>query len=97
MIPKSVEEQLIIDQAARWGSVREVHTIGDIQIAEVKWCIDGQTRYLIFIDGKDTHRAEESLDAALIYAICYKYDGYNTRAPEYIYRMIGLKEGDNRV
>ena len=78
-----------------WGPVVEVHEIGEHQIIEY--------REQIFKNGTGTGKYEpkktsfhvhgrnesfDSLDMALIGAICHKHDGCNTRAPYYISKML---------
>jgi len=82
-----------------WGPVVKVHEVGEYQIIEY--------REAIFEDGCSTGKHEpekttfyvhgqsvsyESLDMALIGAVCLKYDGRNTRAPEYIFNMLKINQ-----
>lgn len=65
------------------------HCIGQYQILECKK--HDEITYHAYINYKDTCCSYTSLDSALIGVICLKYDGANTRATGYIYRMLDIK------
>lgn len=89
------KERPVEESVKSWGHVAEVHTIGDIQVAEVKR--KGETWYMPFVGGQRCTESAYTLDLAIVIALSQKYDGYNTRANRYIARMIGMpdKEGES--
>ena len=85
-----------------WGRVLQVYEISEYGIVEynprkVVGCtltdaLDmDKKEYSCYIDGKSISMSANSLDAALLICISYKHDGVNTRAPEYMIRMLGIK------
>lgn len=79
-----------------WGKVINTHKIGDIKIIEYfdrdEGIITDTIKYHVYVNEKDTCHSFSSLDGALLYALCYKYDnGWYTHAYEYTAKAIGLK------
>jgi hypothetical protein len=77
-----------------WGRVVEVHKIGDHEIIE---CIPRKTDSEILdfdaphefhVNGASWHC--NSLDAAIMGALAYKYDGSNTQAPRLFCKALGI-------
>lgn len=50
--------------------------------------------FFIYVHGKDTNRWASSLDAALLTAMSYKYEGPNCRAQDYMGRILGIYMGE---
>ena len=71
--------------------VIQSHEIGDYQFIETHSEQDGPT-FFIYLNGGFTHYGEDSLDAALLTAIAFKYDGRNSQAAHYFARMIGMSK-----
>lgn len=78
-----------------WGPVVKLHEIGEYQIIEYheqifkNSCGTGKyekEKTTFHVHGRS--HSFESLDMALIGAICLKHDGSNTRAPWYISKML---------
>ena len=44
-----------------------------------------------YIDYEDIHRVYNSLDAALLGIMAYKYEGCNYHADEYMCKLLGIK------
>ncbi len=79
------EKILFIEEEYHWGSVIKTYCIGEYQIIE-----DDKGSFHLYIDFIDIGRSYNSLDSALIGAVCYKHDGCNERASEYIFKMLGI-------
>ena len=47
--------------------------------------------YRPYIDYSDIHRIYNSLDAALLGIMAYKYEGCNYHADEYMCKLLGIK------
>lgn len=82
------------------GEAVRVHTVGDYEIVEYhpRIAVDSQLvneidrehfAYSVYIRGTRTGRSFHTLDAALVGAIAYEYEGPNHRADYYFLRMIG--------
>lgn len=67
------------------------HEIGDYQFIET--AAGDEKRFFAYIKGRSIGHYEDSLDAALIVAIAYKYDGTNSQAAHYFAKMIGMGKG----
>ena len=87
-----------------WGPVVQLHEIGEYQIIEyhpeifINSCGTGkheQDKTQFHVQGEN--HSFDSLDEALIGAICLKYDGINTRAPKYISLMLGMNNKINQT
>jgi hypothetical protein len=80
-----------------WGKVVKVHEVGEYQIIEYHGQImkngTGTGKYepekTTFHVYGESH-SYDSLDKALIGAICLKHDGCNTRADYYIFNMLRM-------
>lgn len=70
-------------------TVKATHQIGAYQFIETMK-EPGTRRFFAYVDGRTTGHYEDSLDAALIVAIAYRYDGTNSQAAHYFARMIGM-------
>ena len=85
----TIEEKVIfIRSEFVWGNIISVHLIDDYQVIEFN-DRDDVKRYQPYVDFKDTHCSYESLEEAIVGAISYKYDGCNSRADIYFWRMVG--------
>lgn len=85
----TIEEKVIfIRSEFVWGEIKNVHLIDDYQIIEFYDRDDGK-RYQSYVNFKDTHCSYESLEEAIVGAISYKYDGCNSKADIYFWRMVG--------
>lgn len=69
----------------------ETHQIGCYQFIETESDAPGRQHFFPYVDGRSTGNYESSLDAALIVAIAYRYDGANSQAAHYFARMIGME------
>ena len=82
-----------------WGRVVAIHEIGDYRIIEhLEPIVDGHRvtnrmsrRHGFHVDG--TAHGYPTLDAAIIGAIAYKYDGCNSQAAAFFLKMIGAYNG----
>jgi len=63
------------------------------QIVEyiIKYPDKTEIYYAVYIDFKRTGHSACTLDEAIITALSIKYDGYNTHAPIYIAKMLGME------
>lgn len=85
----TIEEKVIfIRSEFVWGEIKNVHLIDDYQIIEF-YDRDDEKRYQSYVNFKDTHCSYESLEEAIVGAISYKYDGCNSKADIYFWRMVG--------
>lgn len=66
------------------------YEVGDYQIVEYI-TPTGKLVFHPYIDYSDIHRIYESLDAALLGAMAYKYEGCNYHADKYICKLLGIK------
>ena len=68
------------------------YEVGDYQIIEyTTYNPHGKLLYSPYIDYSDTHRIYNSLDAALLGVMAYKYEGCNYHADEYMCKLLGIK------
>lgn len=75
-----------------WGDIINVHSVGDFLIfeytrknrTEEEILFHGYTKY------KDSNHSWETLDQSLVGLIGLKYDGLNSRAASYFYKMVGM-------
>lgn len=73
-----------------WGEIQKVHTVGDIQIVEyASRHEDNKTQYHIYVDGKDSRLASNTLDEAILGALGFKYDGRNSQFAYFALKMLG--------
>lgn len=66
------------------------YEVGDYQIVEYI-TPTGKLVFHPYIDYDDIHRIYESLDAALLGAMAYKYEGCNYHVDKYICKLLGIK------
>jgi len=66
----------------------------EYQIIEYETKVDGkkQIYFSIYINFKNANNSTYTLDEAIIAALSIKYDGYNTSAPVYIAKMLGVED-----
>lgn len=85
-----------------WGEIARLYKVGEYTIAEYHpWksedcrCMTGSPagyfEYHVWIGGKDTARSYGTLEAAMVGAIAYKYDGANSQADSLFCRALGIK------
>ena len=74
-----------------WGEVIFVHQIGDIAVIEHE-AENGENMFHPYIKGKDTCCGFESLDAAVLCAYGYGYDGPNSQFEKFARLMLKLDE-----
>lgn len=82
-----------ISQEFQWGTVRQMHDIGEYIIVEYTKETTGEIGFHPYISGVDTNHTYNSLDAALAGCIAMKYEGVNTRADTYFMRAVGAVKG----
>ena len=70
-----------------FGNVLETHVIGEYQIIE-SIRDNGEKYFSPYINYERIARSYESLDEALTGVICYKYDGANSQANKFLWKMI---------
>lgn len=79
-----------------WGKVIAIHTVGEYQIVEYvdKHHEDGENGISFHgaIDWADAHVSFNSLDEALVGLVARKYEGDNSCAGEYFFRMLDREE-----
>ena len=87
-----------------WGEVRQVHSIGDIEVVEFygRQYEDGQTSpdvdrsvslFHPYLNGEDLNQSYDTLDGAVVGAIAFKYEGSDSRAAYYFWRMVNRERG----
>jgi hypothetical protein len=72
-----------------WGEVVKTHILGEYQIIEyvdIDNC--SSTEYQAYINYEDTNSSYDSLEKAITGAIAYKYDGANSQANTFFWKMI---------
>jgi hypothetical protein len=72
-----------------WGDIVHIHEIGDYNIVE-SVNRKGEKQFHAYSLRKDCNHSYDCLEAAIVGAIAYKYDGINSRAEEYFMKMIGI-------
>jgi len=80
-----------------WGVVTNVYCVGEYVIFEyISNSKDrkGVTFYHAFMDYKNISISYHTLDQCLVGTIAYKYDGGNSKAANYFYKMIGMNDGE---
>lgn len=70
-----------------WGEVIKTHVIGEYQIIQYIDS-DNEETFQGYINFKDTRESFHSLEEAITGAICYKYDGANSQANTFLWKMI---------
>ncbi|GCD12630.1 hypothetical protein [Clostridium tagluense] len=76
-----------IEKDFSWGTVIKTHTIGEYQIIEYTDS-ENTISFHPYINYIDTNYTFKSLEKAMTGVIIYKYDGANSRANEYLWKMI---------
>jgi hypothetical protein len=87
-----------------WGKVIAEHRIGDYLIIEYfghkfngpcqvfdengKPAYENVPSFHTYIKGKDTNRSYPTLDQALVGTIADRYEGLNSRAADYFWKMV---------
>ncbi len=82
-----------------WGNPIQWHDYGAYNILEYQEIFNGEKRgikFHIYVDGVSTSHCAESLEEAIIVAICLKYDGINTHLPYYIYKSLNGFKNENK-
>ena len=76
-----------IEQEYHFGKVVKTHIIGEYQIIE---SVDSEekTRFSPYINYGRIGQSFHSLEKAITGVICYKYDGANSQANDYLWKMI---------
>ena len=88
----TIEEKVVFIRCQfSWGDIINVHLIEDYQIIEAIY--HGEIRYHPYVNFKDMHCSYESLEKAIVGAISYKYDGPNSKADVYFWKMIDKDYG----
>jgi hypothetical protein len=84
-----------------WGAIIRIVNFGRYSVViHHPWKVDGSAivvgspnlhivEYHAYVDDKDTSRGFLSIEAAVVGAIAYAYDGPNTQADKYFLRAIG--------
>ena len=73
-----------------WGVVTNVYCVGEYVIFEYISSLNGETLYHAYIDYKSIPASYHTLDRCLVGTIVYKYDGDDSKAANYFYKMIGM-------
>lgn len=83
------------------GQVVKVHTVGPYAAVEyLERVAQGGTltkeigtthAFLSYVDNESTNHIYHSLEAAIVGAIAYKFDGPNSQATTYFCKMVGAK------
>jgi hypothetical protein len=87
---EGIQEDYIsyIEQDYSFGDVIKTHIIGEYQIIEsVKE--DGEKHFSPYINYDRIRMSYATLDQAITGVICYKYDGANSQANKFLWKMIG--------
>lgn len=74
------------------GTIESTYEINGYSIIEYRPDVLSAPHYRVFVDGEDAGYGGPSLDAALAYAIAYRYEGEDTQADMYFLRAIGAEE-----
>lgn len=91
-------EKAVSDGYSYWlGPVVTAHSIGEfsfVQYEEMDFNAHpkrktGRHGFSVFINGHSISHSTNSLDEALVLAVAFKRDGYNTRAHRYFIKAVG--------
>lgn len=80
-------------ETSRNRIINIININNEYQFVEYETKVDGKLKiyFAIYINFKRTNNSTYTLDQALITALSIKYDGYNTHAPIYITKMLGME------
>lgn len=73
-----------------WGNILKIHTINEFDIIEYQDKDNNCIMFHPYINGKDTNRACETLDIALLMAIGIKYEGRDSKFAFYANKMLNI-------
>lgn len=76
-----------IEVALVWGKIIKTHIIGEYQIIEYI-NNDNEKCFNPYINYNNTSHSYDSLETAITGAIAYKYDGSNSQANKFFWKMI---------
>lgn len=85
------EKVKYIQKDFSWGEIVYTHIIGKYVIFEYKTKGEPETSFHPYINFKDISHSYNTLDQAIIGVIAYNYDGANSQAAGYFYKMVGMK------
>lgn len=74
------------------GTFEAIHEIADI--LAVEYHTEHGTEFRVFVDGNDTGETVGDIEAAIVFGIAYRYDGPETNADTYFFRMIGAEDDE---
>lgn len=72
-----------------WGRI-EIHEIGRYAVVEVENRRTHETEFYAYADGRFTNCYEHTLDAVLLAAIGYAWDGPNSQFAKFAVKMLGV-------
>ena len=71
--------------------VLDIWEFGDFQVAKVKTKRNNEIFYAPFHNYKKLHEYAYTFDQAILICLAYKYEGPNSKFPEYAERMLNMK------
>lgn len=71
-----------------WGKIVAIHRLGEYEIVEAT-DRDGRLHFHPYINGEDLSRSSSTLERSIVDAIAVRFDGCNTRASDYFFRIVG--------
>lgn len=79
-----------------WGTVIKVHEIGDMSVveyreAEYRKHETGKLQFQGCLNDADTGHSYDTLDQAIVGTLAIKYEGFNSQAAIYFWRMVGTE------
>jgi hypothetical protein len=81
-----------LEQDFSWGEVLNIHTIGEYQIVEYSQFNEDENKTEIWFEAyrnyERSHYTADTLEKAITGAICCKYDGVNSQANKFLWKMI---------
>ncbi len=92
-------KERLLNELYTWGKFKAIHEIGLYLIVEyyptkydgcaaINGTYEDFTSFHPFINERDTNTSYNSLEAAIVGAIAYKYDGGNSQAGYFFMKMI---------
>lgn len=89
-----------------WGTIVAVHPFGDHAVVEYVRDEptfksgeyiqpDGVHQFHPYLNGRDICRGADTLEKALVISLAYKYDGPNSQAAAFFFRMVDIDKEAN--
>ena len=77
-----------VEKEFSWGKVIKTHIIENYQIIENINKDNNEKNYHTYLNYIDTNKSYKSLEKAIVGGIVYNYDGMNSQADKFFWKMI---------